>query len=194
MSQLLGENVGDTVGYRIRFENRISSKTVIEVVTEGILTRMLQHDNALEEVALVIFDEFHERSIHADVALALCREAQQVLRPDLRLLIMSATIDLPQLASMLQSKIVESKGKIFPVTIHYTGETDLYLLPDLCAKVVVKALKDTSGDILVFLPGQAEINQCKDLLLQQTSGIQIHTLYGQLPFAQQQSSSGYFYS
>ncbi|MEY5047844.1 MAG: ATP-dependent helicase [Bacteroidota bacterium] len=188
MSQLLGEQVGETVGYRIRFENKISKNTRIEVVTEGILTRMLQTDNALEEVALVVFDEFHERSIHADVALALCREAQQVLRPDLRLLIMSATIDLPQLSTMLNAKIIESKGRQFPVTIHHTGETDIYLLPELAAKVVEKASKETNGDILVFLPGQAEINKCKDLLINTLSKFQIHTLYGQLPFAQQQAA------
>lgn len=188
MSALLGEQVGETVGYRIRFENRISKSTRIEVVTEGILTRMLQSDNALEDVALIIFDEFHERSIHADVALALCREAQQVLRPDLRLLIMSATMDLPQLASMLNCKTIESEGKQYPVTIHYTGETDVFLLPELTAKVVSKAIKETKGDILVFLPGQAEINKCKDILMSQNSSVQIHTLYGQLPFAQQQAA------
>ncbi len=188
MSQLIGEQVGETVGYRIRFENRISKNTRIEVVTEGILTRMLQSDNALEEVALVVFDEFHERSIHADVALALCREAQQVLRPDLRLLIMSATIDLPQLSSMLNAKIIESEGKQYPVTIHYTGEADIHILPELTANVVKKAIKETKGDILVFLPGQGEINQCKDLLSSSTAGIAIHTLYGQLPFNQQQAA------
>ena len=101
MAYFLGEPVGQTVGYRIRFDNRTSDKTKIEVLTEGILTRILQSDNALENVALVIFDEFHERSIHADVALALCREAQQVLRPDLRIMIMSATLNMPQLTSMM---------------------------------------------------------------------------------------------
>ena len=97
MAELLGEQVGETVGYRIRFESRVSSKTKIEVVTEGILTRMLQHDNSLEGVGIVIFDEFHERSIFADVALALCRDAQQVLREDLRILVMSATLNLEEL-------------------------------------------------------------------------------------------------
>ncbi len=95
MSFLLEQEVGQTVGYRIRFENRVSAATQIEVVTEGILTRMLHSDNSLEGVGLVIFDEFHERSIHADVALALCRESQQILRPDLRMLVMSATLDMP---------------------------------------------------------------------------------------------------
>ena len=97
MSELLGEQVGNTIGYRIRFDNKVSEQTKIEVVTEGILTRMLHGDNSLEGVGLVIFDEFHERSIHADVALALCRESQQVLRPDLKILVMSATLNMPQL-------------------------------------------------------------------------------------------------
>jgi len=188
MSQLLDENVGETVGYRIRFENKISQKTKIEVVTEGILTRMLQNDNALENVALVIFDEFHERSIHADLALALCREAQEVLRPDLKILIMSATMDLPELSSKLNAKIIESEGKQYNVTIHYTGDTDVYLLPELCTKIIEKAIKETPGDILVFLPGQAEINQCKDILNKQNTNAVVHCLYGQLPFAQQQAA------
>lgn len=188
MSQLLGEQVGETIGYRIRFETKISKATRIEVVTEGILTRMLQSDKSLTEVALVIFDEFHERSIHADVALALCREAQLALRPDLKLLIMSATMDLPKLAQMLGCETIESLGRQFPVDIKYTGDTDMFLLPELTAKVVMTAIKETPGDILVFLPGQAEIHKCKELLSTQTSQIQIHTLYGQLPFAQQQAA------
>ncbi|HSY62056.1 MAG TPA: ATP-dependent helicase HrpB [Cytophaga sp.] len=188
MSHLLGEQVGETVGYRIRFETRISEKTRIEVVTEGILTRMLQTDNELKDVALVIFDEFHERSIHADVALALCREAQLTKRNDLRLLIMSATMDLPELSAKLKCTIIESEGKQFPVAIHYTGATDMHLLPELTARIVKKASKENKGDILVFLPGQAEINGCKDLLEDKLKDTVIHTLYGQLPFAQQQAA------
>ncbi len=188
MSQLLGQNVGDTVGYRIRFETKISSLTKIEVVTEGILTRMLQSDNCLKEVAMVIFDEFHERSIHADVALALCRESQQKLRPDLRLLIMSATMDLPELSSKLNSKIIESQGRQYPVEIHYTGETDLQLLPELVVNTIIKASKETTGDILVFLPGQGEINSSKDLLQNKLKHTIVHCLYGQLPFSQQQAA------
>ncbi len=190
MSQLLGEQAGETVGYRIRFETKISDKTRIEVVTEGILTRMLQSDNNLTEVALVIFDEFHERSIHADVALALCREAQLTKRNDLRLLIMSATMDLPELSAKLNATIIQSEGKQYPVTVHYTGEseTDMQLLPALTARIIKKASKDNKGDILVFLPGQAEINGCKELLENKLTNTVIHTLYGQLPFAQQQAA------
>jgi ATP-dependent helicase HrpB len=188
MSQLLSEQAGETIGYRIRFETKISEKTRIEVVTEGILTRMLQSDNNLTDVALVIFDEFHERSIHADVALALCREAQLTKRNDLRLLIMSATMDLPELSSKLKAKIIESEGKQYPVVVHYTGETDLLLLPELTARVVKKASKANKGDILVFLPGQSEILGCKELLEDKLPNTVIHTLYGQLPFAQQQAA------
>jgi ATP-dependent helicase HrpB len=188
MSQLLGEQAGETIGYRIRFETKVSDKTRIEVVTEGILTRMLQTDNSLKDVALVIFDEFHERSIHADVALALCREAQQTKRNDLRLLIMSATMDLPELSSKLKARIIESAGRQYPVAIHYMGETDMHLLPELTARTVKKASKENKGDILVFLPGQAEINACRDLLTNQLANTVIHTLYGQLPFAQQQAA------
>ena len=110
MSELLREKAGETIGYRIRFENKVSENTKIEVVTEGILTRMLHGDNSLEGVGLVIFDEFHERSIHADVALALCRESQQVLRPDLKILVMSATLNMPQLIQSLKAPVVESEG------------------------------------------------------------------------------------
>jgi len=188
MSELIGEPVGETVGYRIRFETRISDKTRIEVVTEGILTRMLQSDNELKDVALVIFDEFHERSIHADVALALCREAQLTKRNDLRLLIMSATMDLPELSAKLNSKIIESEGRQYPVTVHYEGATDMHLLPELTARVVKKASKDNKGDILVFLPGQAEINACKEILENKIPNTVIHTLYGQLSFALQQAA------
>lgn len=188
LSHLLGEEAGETVGYRIRFETRVSDKTRIEVVTEGILTRMLQSDNHLTDVALVIFDEFHERSIHADVALALCREAQQTKRNDLRLLIMSATMDLPELSVKLQAKIIQSEGKQYPVDIHYMGTTDMHLLPELTTRVVIKASKANKGDILVFLPGQAEILGCKELLQDKLANTVIHTLYGQLPFAQQQAA------
>src|SRR5688500_10721612 len=134
MASLWGDELGQTVGYRIRFENRVSAKTKIEVVTEGILTRMLQQDNALEDVGLVIFDEFHERSLHADVALALCREAQQVLRPDLRILIMSATLNMPELSSLLRCTVVISEGRQYPVEILYMQDADERLLPEFVSR------------------------------------------------------------
>jgi ATP-dependent helicase HrpB len=186
MADLIGEQVGDTVGYRIRFDNKVSEKTQIEVVTEGILTRMIHHDNALEDVALVIFDEFHERSIHADVALALCREAQQILRQDLRIVIMSATLDMPMLTELLQAKTVTSTGRQYPVDIKYTGQQDEWLIPELAAQTVIKAVRENNeGDTLVFLPGQSEIKKCEALLRNALHGFMIHPLYGQLPQSMQ---------
>lgn len=188
MAFLLGEEVGNRVGYRIRFENRTSKDTTIEVLTEGILTRMLHSDNSLEGVGLVIFDEFHERSIHADVALALCREAQQVLRPDLRIMIMSATLDMPQLTSLLKAPSVVSKGKQYPVEIIYGNGVDMFMLPEITARAILKASKEKEGDILAFLPGEGEIKKCKELLRKELKGFRIHPLYGQLPQHKQQAA------
>jgi len=181
MSDLMSEEVGQTVGYKIRFENRVGNSTRIEVLTEGILTRMLHDDNALEGVAMVIFDEFHERNLHADVAMALCREAQQVLRPDLRILVMSATMDMPMLATMLQAKVVESTGRQFPVDIRYCGDTDLFNIANQTAGIIQRAARENEGDILAFLPGQSEITQCENLLKSALPNFAIHPLYGQLP-------------
>jgi len=181
MAELLNEKVGQSVGYRIRFDNCIGPNTRLEVVTEGILTRMLQSDNALEGVGLVIFDEFHERSLFADVALALSRETQQVLRPDLRILIMSATLDMPQLTTLLGAPSVVSQGRQFPVEIIHEGENDVKMLPELTARVVSKAVKEQEGDILVFLPGEGEIRACETLLKRVHKTLSIHPLFGQLP-------------
>ncbi|WP_339699011.1 ATP-dependent helicase HrpB [uncultured Roseivirga sp.] len=185
LSYFLGEPVGQTVGFRIRFENRTSEKTKIEVLTEGILTRMIQSDNALENVGLVIFDEFHERSIHADVALALCREAQQVLRTDLRIMVMSATLNMPQLTSLLKAPAVISKGKQYPVDVRYENDIDEFLMAELCARTVIKAAKSNEGDILIFLPGQREIHTANEILRKELRGFSIHMLYGSLPQRQQ---------
>ena len=181
MADLLGESVGESVGYRIRFESRVSEKTKIEVLTEGILTRMIHEDNGLEGVGLVIFDEFHERSIHADVAMALCRESQEVLRPDLRILVMSATLDMPELSKMLKSPIVESLGRQHPVDINYAGDSDMKMLPELASRVIRTAIDKHEGDVLVFLPGQGEIKKCEEILNRSLKGVMIHPLYGQLP-------------
>ena len=181
MADLLGEKVGKRVGYRIRFDNCIGTDTQLELVTEGILTRMLQSDNALEGVGLVIFDEFHERSLFADTALALLQEARQVLRPDLRMMIMSATLDMPQLTHLLNSPSAVSQGRQFPVEIIYEGEGDVKMLPELSARIVNKAVKEQEGDILVFLPGEGEIRACEKLLKHSHKNISIHPLYGQLP-------------
>lgn len=185
MADLLDEEVGQTVGYRIRFENKISAQTKIEVVTEGILTRMLQSDNALEQVGLVIFDEFHERNLQADLALALCREAQQVLRPDLRLMIMSATLNMPQLQTILNAPLIESQGRAYPVEIIHTGDADEYLLPELVAQTIARAVKEHDGDVLAFLPGEGEIRKCEELLRGQLSDFSLHPLYGTLPHNEQ---------
>ncbi|RPA69118.1 ATP-dependent helicase HrpB [Cyclobacteriaceae bacterium YHN15] len=188
MAELLGEKVGETVGFRIRFENKVSSKTRLEVLTEGILTRMLHQDNALEEVGLVIFDEFHERNLHADLALALCREAQTLLRPDLRIMVMSATLDMPVLASLLQAPTIRSEGRSFPVDIKYTGDYDVFLMPETVVKTILEAAKSHTGDILVFLPGQGEIKKTEAILRKKLPDFSIHPLYGQLsPLAQQQA-------
>ncbi|NME72127.1 ATP-dependent helicase HrpB [Flammeovirga aprica] len=189
MADMLGEKVGETVGYRVRFDVKVSERTRIEILTEGILTRMLQDDNALEDVGIVIFDEFHERSLHADLAMALCRECQQVLRDDLKVMVMSATLDMPQLSALLDNcPIVESEGRMFPVEKFYVGDTDRYLLPELMTKTIQNALKDHDGDILCFMPGQGEIMKCADLLHQHTKGIAIYPLFGQLPINKQRAA------
>ena len=185
MAELWGDKVGETIGYRIRFENRVSSQTKIEVVTEGILTRMLHTDNALENVGLVIFDEFHERSLFADVAMALCREAQQVLRPDLRMIVMSATLNMPQLTALLNCPVAVSEGKQYPVEVKYVGEGDAFLLPETTSQVILKAVKEHEGDVLVFLPGEGEIRKCTELLKGKLLDFEIHPLYGQLPQREQ---------
>ncbi len=181
MADLLGETVGKTIGYRVRFESKVGPETKIEVLTEGILTRMLHSDNELSDVGMIIFDEFHERSIHADVALALSRESQEVLRPDLRIVIMSATLDMPKLSELLNAPVLESKGKQYPVEIKYTGAQDMFMMPELAAKTVQTATKEQKGDILVFLPGQGEIKKCEEILRKQLSDFSICPLFGQLP-------------
>lgn len=188
ISSLLGSELGHDVGYRIRFENRTTKHTRLEVVTEGILTRMLQSDNALEGVGMVIFDEFHERSIHADVALALCREAQQVLRPDLRIVVMSATLNMPVLSSLLNAPVVESQGKQYPVDVIYGTRCDEWMIPEMTARVTIEASRNHQGDILVFLPGEGEIRKCEEILKKQLTHFAIHPLYGQLPPSKQQSA------
>ena len=165
MAQMLGEQVGETVGYRVRFESRVSKRTRIEVLTEGILTRMIVDDATLDGVSVVIFDEFHERSINSDLALALTRQAQQIIRPDLKIVIMSATIDASNICAALQAPLIESEGSMFPVELHYADEdTDPRDIAAAAASTTIEAYKKHEGDILVFLPGQAEIERCFELL------------------------------
>ena len=188
LAELLGEKVGHTIGYRIRFETKVSDQTKIEVVTEGILTRMLHSDNSIEGVGIVVFDEFHERSIHADVALALCRESQQVLRPDLRILVMSATLNMPELIRALKAPVVESQGRQYPVDIIHVGDNDQFLLPEMTARTIQQAVKKHDGDVLAFFPGQGEITKCEEILRRSLKGFAIHPLYGQLPYGKQQAA------
>ena len=188
MANMLGEGIGETVGYRIRFEQKTSNKTRLEVVTDGILTRLIHDDNSLEEIGLIIFDEFHERSIHADLAMALSKEIQGVLRQDLRILIMSATINMPELAKRLNAAEVESKGRMFPVEVNYEGDFDLEILSDMLNQVVKKAVKNKDGDVLVFLPGQGEIQKCEVVLRRTLPEFRITPLYGQLPSSKQFSA------
>ncbi|MBX2916680.1 MAG: ATP-dependent helicase HrpB [Cyclobacteriaceae bacterium] len=188
MEQLLDEEVGQTVGYRVRFENKVSAKTRIEVVTEGILTRMIQTDSTLEGVGLVIFDEFHERSLQADLALALCLQVQSLLRDDLRVLIMSATLDGEKIAGMLNNApILTSLGRQYPITHRYINpDKDLRLTQNV-ARVIRKALQEQTGDMLVFLPGAGEIQQVQQLLeAENVSGIV--PLFGDLSFKKQQEA------
>lgn len=188
LADQLGEEPGQNVGYRIRFETCVGNATRIEIVTEGILTRMLQRDNTLEDVGLLIFDEFHERSLQADLALALSYQLQQVLRNDLRILIMSATLDGEKLSSLLNAPIVTSEGKQFPVERRYLGmETDTPIAIRM-AKAIRKAFNENEGDILAFFPGAGEIARTVTLLDEEGIDAEILPLYGDLPFKKQQEA------
>lgn len=188
LAQLAKVDLGERVGYTVRFESKVSRSTQLHVVTEGILTRMLQSDNSLEDVGLVIFDEFHERSLQADLALALSLQVQQVLRPDLRILIMSATLDSESLALQLKAPIVTSAGRQYPVERRYVGTDPDAPIAARVSRGVMKALSETGGDVLAFLPGASEILRTKDLLENAQVGAELHTLYGDLPFKQQQAA------
>lgn len=191
MAKTLGEEAGRTVGYTIRFESRVSKSTRIEVVTEGILTRRMQADPALEGVAMVIFDEFHERSLHADLALALCLDLRGSLREDLKVLVMSATLDCGPVASLLgNAPVITSGGRAFPVEERYLEGKDESNLQKRVTEAVALARRETMGDILVFLPGSGEIRACAESLRSAVKGkgqdIEVHPLYGDLPFEEQE--------
>jgi len=189
MAEELNEEAGATIGYRVRFESVVSKQTRIEVVTEGILTRMIQTDNSLEGVGLVIFDEFHERSLQADLSLALCYQAQQVLRDDLRILIMSATLDGEKISTLFQqAPVITSSGKPYPVTFHYVpAEKDVSIV-NATIRVVKRALREQSGDVLVFLPGAGEIQRVYTALEGENVAAIVVPLYGDLPFKKQQEA------
>ena len=186
MAEMIDEPVGQTVGYRVRFESKVSKATRIEVLTEGILTRMLVDDATLDGVSVVIFDEFHERSINSDFALALTRQAQDIIRPDLKIVIMSATIDAGYICSALQAPLIESEGKMYDVQLNYaTSDTDPCDMVQAAASTVIEAHHNHNGDILVFLPGQGDIERCLQLLGTSLAPTQLLPLYGNLSPEQQ---------
>jgi ATP-dependent helicase HrpB len=191
MAQTLGEPIGRTLGYSIRFDSRTSEKTRIEAVTEGLFIRRLQGDPTLEGVAMVIFDEFHERSLQADLALALCLDLRRVLREDLKILVMSATLDCAPIASLLGGfPVISSEGEAFPVEERYLPAARERSLPERVGSAVLKALSETSGDLLVFLPGAGEIRACAEFLRTALEGREespiLHPLYADLPFEEQE--------
>ncbi|MCW1930768.1 ATP-dependent helicase HrpB [Pararhodobacter zhoushanensis] len=192
MAETLGESVGQTVGYRIRGEAQVSKATRIEVVTEGILTRMLQSDPSLEGIGAVIFDEFHERSLNADLGLALVLEARSALRPDLHLVVMSATLDAAPVAALLGgAPLLTAEGRAYPVETRWLDapvprETRL---PQAVAALTLKALAETEGGILVFLPGEGEIRRTAALLASRLPAeVQLHPLFGAMDFAAQRAA------
>ena len=180
MAQSLGEGVGQTVGYRVRLDAKVTKQTRIEVVTEGVFTRMLLDDPELTGVAAVLFDEFHERSLDADLGLALALDAA-ALRPDLRLLVMSATIDGARVATLLGAPVIRSEGRAFPVETRYVAPDSLQRFEDQVTAAVLAALRTDEGSILVLLPGQAEIARTAERLQNRVPvDTDIAPLYGQL--------------
>jgi ATP-dependent helicase HrpB len=188
MSDMRNESVGDTVGYRVRFDSRVGKRTRLEVVTEGILTRFLQHDNSLEDVGLLIFDEFHERSLQADLALTLSLQVHEILRPDLRILIMSATLDGELLTEKLKAPVVKSTGRQYPVTLHYVPPNEQTSIAHQVTTCIRKAIREGDGDILAFLPGSGEIRRAAELLDAENLPVTTYALYGDLSFQKQQEA------
>ncbi len=188
MAQQLGETVGQTVGYRIRFESRVSAATRVEVVTEGILTRLLQHDPELRAIGAIIFDEFHERHLVGDLGAALALDVQTALRPDLRLLVMSATLDGARIADWLQAPRLCSPGRSFPVRIEHPPARAQESAQQQLTRVIAQALAENDGDVLAFLPGRREIAQAQRVLRSSLAdtGVEVVALHGELTLAEQQ--------
>jgi ATP-dependent helicase HrpB len=188
MARTLGERAGETVGYRVRMDSRVTARTRVELVTEGVFTRMILDDPGLEGVSAVIFDEFHERSIDGDLGLALARDAQRLLRPDLRILVMSATIDGARIASLLGgAPVIESAGRQYPVSTRYLGRGGDAPLQERVGRAVMRALAEEAGSLLVFLPGQGEIRRVEQWLAERITlpGVEVTPLYGAMdPSAQ----------
>jgi ATP-dependent helicase HrpB len=183
MAKTLGERVGDTVGYRVRFGSKVSRRTRIEVVTEGVFTRLILDDPSLDGVAAVLFDEFHERSLDADLGLALTRDAQEGLREDLRILVMSATIDGARIAKALgDASVIASEGRAFPVETRYIGRDPAKPVEAQVAEAISRALRVDAGSILAFLPGAAEIRRTETRLREfiNDPAVGIYPLFGAL--------------
>ena len=179
ISRKLGETVGGTVGYQVRLERKISAKTRLEIVTEGLLANRILSDPELADIGLVIFDEFHERSLPCDLAFALALEVRRALRPDLRILVMSATLAADEVAAHLgDADIVRAEGRMFPVETRYLGDMSM-------TAAVSKALKETDGDILCFLPGEGEIRRALESCRQLLTAVEVLPLYGSLPKEEQ---------
>jgi ATP-dependent helicase HrpB len=187
MAQELGEEVGETIGYRVHLESRVGPRTRVEVVTEAILTRRLQQDPALDGVACVIFDEFHERSLNSDLGLALTLDAQSGLREDLRILVMSATLDGHRIAALLDdAPVISSDGRIFPVEIRYVDRAASERFEDAMAVAIRRALREEQGSVLAFLPGEGEIRRVAERLAGQVAAdCDLAPLYGALSPAEQ---------
>jgi len=188
MAATLGEAAGETVGYRTRLQSRIGPKTRIEVITEGVFTRMILDDPGLEGVGAVLFDEFHERSLDADLGLALARETQGLLRDELRLLVMSATLDITGVAALLANDsgnwapVIEAEGQMFPVETRYIGRNPAERIEDAAARAIIQALREEGGSVLVFLPGQGEIHRTAQRLGERLANptVDVVPLYGAL--------------
>jgi ATP-dependent helicase HrpB len=193
MASTLGEKTGDTVGYRTRLQSRIGPRTRIEVITEGVFTRMILDDPGLEGVGAVLFDEFHERSLDADLGLALARESQGLLREDLRLLVMSATLDIAGVSTLLanpageSAPVIEAEGRMFPVETRYFGRNPVERFEDAMARAVLLAFGEETGSVLAFLPGQGEIHRVARRLAERLRdpAVDVVPLYGALDKAVQ---------
>ncbi|MWJ26661.1 ATP-dependent helicase HrpB [Halomonas sp. ZH2S] len=190
MADMLGETLGETVGYRMRGESRVGPNTRLEVVTQGVLTRVLQDDPMLEGVAGILFDEFHERSLDADLGLALTLDVQQGLREDLRLLVMSATLDVEALRQVLgaDTPLIDCPGRQYPVSTHYRPLNQRKELAAQQAEVVEEALATSGGDVLVILPGVAEIHRLERELQRRQPEVPLKPLHGRLPLSEQRDA------
>lgn len=187
MASTLGESVGERVGYRMRLERKVSAKTQIEVITEGMLTRQLQSDPELQGVGCVIFDEFHERSLQGDLGLALTIDAQQALREDLRIIVMSATLESDALSTLLDgAPVVQCQGRQFPVETYYLPRSEASMPASRIAHITQQTLQQHTGNVLLFLPGIREIKQLETLLNERCTDALITPLYGGLALKEQQ--------